>query len=72
MRKLTNEEIEKLASSKNVKKIAVENFLMSLNISGGRIENDMNAEYDARLYNWNYETLKAIKDGIRLSMKEVE
>ena len=63
MRRLTNEEIEKLASKKNVKRIAVENFLSSM---GGLTVSDAygNLGMDARLYKWNAPTRNAISKGI--------
>jgi hypothetical protein len=66
MRTLTIEEIRELANRKNVRKIAVENFLMSL---GGQTSMDalLNLEMDARLYKWNNETMVAIHDGILLA-----
>ena len=67
MRELNKEEITKLANRKGVRKIAVENFLMSMG-------NDANIAYanlslDTRLYNWNSATVKAILKGINLANK---
>ena len=67
MRELNKEEITKLANRKGVRKIAVENFLMSMG-------NDANIAYanlslDTRLYNWNSATVKAILKGINLASK---
>ena len=61
------EEIEKLASGKSVRKIAVENFLMSLTTEGEDAEWNayMNLDMDSRLYKWNSATQKAIKSGIK-------
>lgn len=61
MRELTFKEITELANKPNVKKIAVENFLMS---SGTDRYAEANAEHDAKLYNWNTETKKAIRTGL--------
>ena len=60
------EEIEKLASGKAVRRIAVENFLMSLTTEGNDAEWNayLNLDMDARLYKWNAATRKAIKRGI--------
>lgn len=66
-RKLTLEEIEKLASRANVSKIAVENYLMSL--TGNESADRYNVTADARSYKWNAATVKAIQDGIRLAYK---
>jgi hypothetical protein len=70
LRELTKEEIEKLATRPNVRKIAVENFLMSM----GNDERTamLNLSYDAGLYKWNVATVKAIRDGIQLAKKEVQ
>ena len=68
MRELTTEEITKFASMPNVKKIAVENFLMSMG-TDSRLAT-INSLLDSKLYNWNKETLKAIHDGIKLAMHE--
>lgn len=67
LRELTKEEIEKLATRPNVRKIAVENFLMSM----GNDERTamLNLSYDAGLYKWNVATVKAIRDGIQLAKK---
>ena len=61
MRELTHAEISELANRPNVRKIAVENFLMS---SGDDRWAEANLEQDAKLYHWNTETKKAIKDGL--------
>lgn len=60
-------EIERLANKKSVKKVAVENFLMSL--SGNTLADSINMGYDADMYNWNSATINAIKQGINLSKK---
>ena len=70
MRQLTIPEINKLASRKNVKKIAVENFLMTMGDSP--LAASINMGYDADLYRWNNETVKAIKDGIVLAQKSLK
>jgi hypothetical protein len=60
---LTREDIDKLASKKGVKTIAVQNFLSTL---GSLSYSDAfgNLEMDARMYKWNAATFKAISDGI--------
>lgn len=55
--------IEKLATSRGCKRIAVENFLMSLG-DLSRAEAFMNLELDADLYKWNTATQSAIVEGI--------
>ena len=70
MRQLTIPEINKLASRKNVKKIAVENFLMTM---GDNYHNALhNMYYDADLYKWNNETFQAINAGIILAKKPLK
>jgi len=69
MRKLTNVEINKLANRKNVKAVAVENFLMSMPDTITISEQKANAHMDASLYNWNNVTLNAILKGIDLAYR---
>lgn len=68
MRKLSTEEIEKFSSRDGVRKIAVENFLMSMG------ENPMvafgNLSMDAGLYNWNSKTVNTIRSGINLAFRK--
>lgn len=62
---LSMDEIEKLASRAGVKRVAVENFLMGVSPSTGRIDDHLaNLEMDARLYKWNAATVAAIRAGI--------
>lgn len=63
MKKITSERIAELAGAKGCKKIAVENFLMSMGENAQ--EALANLEYDARIYKWNEATKKAIQKGIR-------
>lgn len=69
MRALTFEEIEVLASRKNVKRIAVENFLMSMGDDEDIAK--MNALLDNNGYRWNSETLVAILEGINIAETEM-
>ena len=68
MNPLTTDKIEKLASRKGVKKVAVENFLGTLwdSTSWSAFAN---LDADARSYKWNAATVKAIRDGINLAFK---
>jgi hypothetical protein len=68
MRKLSNDEIERFASKAGVKRIAVENFLMSM----GENENDTRASFinDAASYGWNTATREAIIAGINLACRK--
>lgn len=65
MRELTRTEIERYASAKGVKRIAVENFLSSLDPGSGSMGNTMNMHMDAQMYKWNEATVRAIEAGIR-------
>jgi len=69
LRKLTIEEIEKLLRRKNVRQIAVENFLMTLTNNKDAGTARLNLGEDAGQYSWNHETVQAIEDGIRLAEK---
>jgi len=65
MRKLSSEEIERFASRSGVKRIAVENFLMSMGSSSR--DATLNMHHDALIYRWDDKTVKAIQDGIQLA-----
>ena len=65
MRKLDIQEIEKLASEKNVRRIAAENFLMSM--GGDNVAAILNLRLDAKMYKWNKETIRSIEKGIILA-----
>jgi hypothetical protein len=64
--KLSAQQIERLASKPKVKRIAVENFLISIQNDTIK-EAEGNLRLDASLYRWNTETINAIKEGIRLA-----
>jgi len=68
MRRLTLKDIERFARRRSVKRIAVENFLMSMgeNEEGARA----NLDLDLVLYHWNAATIKAIRDGIDYACEE--
>lgn len=70
LRRLTEDEVNRFASRKGVKKIAVENFLISVTANEIKYNAVQNAYYDQRLYKWNSATLKAILDGIDLACKQ--
>lgn len=65
-RQLSSNEIGLLASRKDVKRIAVENFLGSLG-DITKTEAIVNLNLDAKLYKWNSATRKAIEAGIKLA-----
>jgi len=69
LRELTKKEIEELATRPNVRKVAVENFLMSMGTDERTAM--LNLSYDSGLYKWNIATVKAIRDGIQLAKKGV-
>ena len=64
LRKLSREEIEKYASRKGVRRIAVENFLMTNDNNADVSTALANLDMDIRLYHWNSATASAIRDGI--------
>ncbi len=70
MRELTMEEIEKLATRPGVKKIAVENFLMTVHHNTAVHAALYNLAMDAKLYGWNRATVNAILAGIKLAQTE--
>lgn len=65
MRRLDIEEIEKLASEDYVRRIAVENFLMSMGYNNKTAT--LNLRRDAKMYRWNIQTIRAIEKGIILA-----
>lgn len=66
-RALTPDEIEKLASRRGVRRIAVENFLGTLPLEIGYEGNMTNLYQDAAAYRWNSATVDAIAKGIRMA-----
>jgi alpha-mannosidase len=60
---ITAEKIEQLVARKGVRRIAVANFLSTLN---GMSQADAlaNLQMDARLYKWDAGTVDAIREGI--------
>jgi len=71
MRSLSYEEIENFASHRGVKKREVEDFLSTVGQAGTEENALLNLYYDARLYNWNILTVKAIEAGIKYFYAEV-
>ena len=68
---LTPERIEELASQPMVRRIAVENFLSSLDgldYQGAKA----NLEIDAASYGWNEETVSAVWQGILDHFRDTE
>jgi len=65
--KLAPEEIKQLASRKGVRRIAVEDFLLTVTNNEDYVTAYANLALDRRLYNWNSATVKAIAIGIELA-----
>lgn len=70
MKWLSKKEIEKFAGRDGVKRIAVENFLMTLHPDAGEAGNLYNLKSDTKSYKWNAKTVTAIRAGIRLAFIE--
>jgi len=62
MRPLTKKEIGKFSWRKGVRGTAVENFLSSMGTDYNNAI--LNLERNAKQYDWNAETVQAIRDGI--------
>lgn len=62
---LDTKEVERLASKPKVKKVAVENFLDTVKNNPNAYAAIQNMHYDARIYKWNSQTVKAIEEGIK-------
>ena len=67
MRKLNREEVIELANTPGVKRIAVENFLLTVHNNPDFVCANLNLEQDAASYGWNLITLNTIRKGIRLA-----
>ncbi len=72
LRQLTAQEIETFASRKGVKRIAVENFLMTVTANETCDAAFANVQLDAQLYGWNAATKDAIIRGIYLASKSAQ
>lgn len=58
-------EIDALASRPGVRRLAVENFLSTLDHPGARLGDALaNLVADAQAYRWDAATVEAIRDGI--------
>lgn len=62
--------VEKQASKKSIKKIAVENFLMSVGQNQTEYNAKQNLYADAQSYKWNSATINTIYKGIEKYFKE--
>mgnify|MGYP001612550555 CR=1 FL=1 len=67
MRHLTSAEVAKFGQHLDVRRIAVENFLMSMGLDEKSAR--LNLVLDSNLYRWKGATIKAIRDGINLATK---
>ena len=73
MHSLSINEIVNFASHRGVNKEYVENFLDTVGQAGTEDGALLNLYYDARLYNWNISTVRAIEAGIKSAYaKEAE
>ena len=68
MRQLTAGEIERLASRKGARRIAVENFLGSMDPAISGRDHLKNLFADVAAYRWSSSTQHAIAAGIRLAL----
>jgi hypothetical protein len=72
MRSLSINEIGIFSSHRGVNKRDVEDFLDTVGQAGTEEGALLNLYYDARLYNWNISTVRAIESGIRTAYMEEE
>lgn len=71
-RHLTGPEIEELAGSRKAKRIAVENFLGTMDPALSADTHRANMYMDADLYQWNSVTRIAILTGIAMAYEPAE
>ena len=73
-RPIKHEEVEILCADREVRRIAVSNFLMSCPIEGARAESNAHANLamDAGLYHWNSKTVSAIRKGLNAMFRGVK
>ena len=69
IRKLTRDEIEDFAGRNGVRKIDIENFLMTVHDNPSVEAALLNLMLDAGMYHWNNATIYAIRAGIIKSSK---
>ena len=70
MHSLSINEIENFTSNRGVNKEYVEDFLDTVGQAGTEDGALLNLYYDARLYNWNISTVRAIEAGIKSAYAE--
>lgn len=61
---LSPQRINELANRKGVNRVAVINFLSTLNANPTYLSAIQNLDADAKSYRWSFETIKAIRVGI--------
>lgn len=69
LKPLTPAQISALASRPKAKRLAVENFLMTVDVHPDLQSARANLDADAELYGWNAATVASIAMGIDLSAK---
>jgi hypothetical protein len=67
---LSSMEIEEFASQPGVHKEDAEEFLGTVGEAGAEDGALLNLYYDARLYNWNISTVRALEKGIKSAYAE--
>jgi len=71
-RKLTLDEVRPLAARPGARKVAVENFLMTVHHNAVREHALGNLLMDAKSYKWNWVTVDSILKGIDLAFGGVQ
>ena len=62
---LSTIEIEEFASRRGARREDVEDFLSAVGHAGKKESELLNLYYDARNYDWNISTIRAIEEGIK-------
>jgi len=69
LRELTVEEIKEIVAARpKARRLAVENFLMTVHHNKDTATALANLERDAKLYDWDFATVEAIRLGITKAM----
>ena len=69
LRELTAKEVEEIVTARpKARRLAVENFLMTVHHNENAAAALANLERDAKLYNWDFPTVEAICLGITKAM----
>ena len=67
--RLTADQVKELAHMPGARRIAVENFLGSMDMADPKMIHLANCELDAGLYRWNRATRGAIRRGIQMAYR---